>query len=204
MLFNNGCSALHFPLLESVQIEKAPVKIYWEVQRRNIHKAEHTKVIWKREREKGGRRVRNQEWFNKKVHVGTYHQKEGCVCVCVCTLLSELIAMGILALLWVKSPKRACQCIEYFSFVSATFIFFIHLFTYCISVFFFLQFGQLIRIPLTRKKLKNMLIPAVESRTRDDFGECDMMTDGILKNKIPTWIYYQHLNLCDECSVLVV
>lgn len=28
MLFNNGCSAFHFPLLESVQIEKAPVKTY--------------------------------------------------------------------------------------------------------------------------------------------------------------------------------
>lgn len=48
MSLNNGCSALHFPLLESVQTEKAPVKIYRAVQRRNFHKAWRTKHITKR------------------------------------------------------------------------------------------------------------------------------------------------------------
>lgn len=37
---------------------------------------------WGEGKKKEGWGVRNQEWFNTKVHVGTYHQKEG-VFVCV-------------------------------------------------------------------------------------------------------------------------
>lgn len=115
-----------------------------------------------RKRKKRGRRVRNRSDSTQKCMWEHIIKKRG-VFVRVCTLLSELIAMGILGLFWVKSPKRACQCLEYFPFAFASFIFFIHLFT---KIYFFpLQFGQLICTHLTQDKLKNMLIPAVESRT---------------------------------------
>lgn len=89
LLFNNRCGALHFPLLESVQIEEGPCQnLLRGSEEKYSQSPAHKGDMKKGEKEGGGdgRRVRNQEWFNTKVHVGAYHQKEGSVCVSAHTL----------------------------------------------------------------------------------------------------------------------
>lgn len=100
MLLNNGCIALHFPLLESVQIEKGPCQKCTERFRGDIHKAQHTKGDMKKE--KGDSEIRSD---STQKCTREYIIKKS-VFVSVCTLFIELIAIGILSFIGVKAPKK--------------------------------------------------------------------------------------------------
>lgn len=77
MLFNNRYSTLHLDFLEAVQIERAPVKIYWALQRRDIHKdRQHKGDVKKGEKGRG-------KWgvIQHKSAYGNVSSKGGMCCV---------------------------------------------------------------------------------------------------------------------------
>lgn len=116
MLFNNGCSALHFPPLESVQIEKGPCQNLLRGSEEKYSQSLAHKGDMKKE--KRGRESQKSGVNRHKSACGGI-SKRG---VCVRALLRELIAMGILNLLWVKSPKSRARifflCIFFIHFLT--------------------------------------------------------------------------------------
>lgn len=142
LLFNNRCGALHFPLLESVQIEEGPCQNSLRGSEEKYSQSPAHKGDMKKG-EKGGEGESEIRSDSTQKCMWEHIIKKRGVFVWVCTLWSELIATGILGLLRVKTPQKAFQRLSIRFCASATFyLYFKFVFAQSYN-HFYLQFGQI-------------------------------------------------------------
>lgn len=158
LLFNNRCSALHFPLLESVQIEEGPCQNLLRGSEEKYSQSPAHKGDMKKGEKGGGGMGGESEIRSDSTQKCMWEHiiKKRGVFVWVRTLWSELIATGILGLLRVKTPQKAFQHLSINFFASATFYLFLFVFAQSYN-HFYVQFGQI----NTNTQLENATYPHI-------------------------------------------